>query len=280
MQFGRETVPFPSRWSNGRFSVVFLLIVANVIAFLIQWCVDQFYPDLPTYYLALSGTGIHHGYYWQFLTYMFLHGGFLHLLVNCVGLYFAGREVETICGPRQLLGMYFAGGVAGGIAQWLVISDTVPLLGASAGVCAVLMAFCTILPEWEITVLLFFVIPIRMRAKWLGRILIGSSILFAATGYAHDVGHIAHLGGALMGWFYARRLGFGGTLWILTVIRDRKRIRERRARMGPAQFISEEIDPILDKISREGIHSLTREERRVLELGRDKIAKKTSAQGS
>ena len=257
--------------------MVFLLVLVNVIAFAVQWSVEQFAPGLPTYYLALSGEGIRHGYYWQFFTYMLLHGGWLHLLVNCVGLYFAGREVETICGPRHLLGMYIAGGIAGGLAQWAV-SDGVPMLGASAGVCAVLMAFCTILPEWEITVLLFFVIPIRMRAKWLGRILIGSSILFVATGYAQDVGHIAHLGGAVTGWFYARQLGFGGSLWFLTVMRDRRRIRDRRARMDPEQFISEEIDPILDKISREGIHSLSREERRVLELGRDKIAKKTTTQ--
>jgi len=279
MQFGRQTVPFPNRWFQGRFTVVFLLILANVVAFLLQVGVGCFYPGLPEYFLTLSRDGISHGYYWQFVTYMFMHGGLLHLAVNCAGLYFVGREVETICGYRHLLGMYFAGGIAGGVLQLIVGPESVVLLGASAGVCAVLMAFCTILPEWEITVLLFFVVPIRMRAKWLGRILIGTSILFAATGYAGDIGHIAHLGGAMTGWFYATRLGFGGTFWLWHVIRDRRRIRERRARMEPAQFISEEIDPILDKISREGIHSLTREERRILEQGRDKIAKKTSPRG-
>ena len=276
MQSGRETVPFPSRWSQGRFSVVFLLVLANVVAFLLQAGTGAFVPGWPEYYLALSNSGLHHGYYWQVVTYMFLHGSVFHLLVNCLGLYFGGREVETICGPRHLLGMYFAGGIAGGLFQLIVGPDQLVLLGASAGVCAVVMAFCTILPEWEITVLLFFIIPIRMRAKWLGRILIGTSILFASTGYAGDVGHIAHLGGAAAGWFYARRLGFGGSLWIFHILRDRRRIRERRARMEPEQFISEEIDPILDKISREGIHSLTREERRVLEQGRDKIARKTT----
>jgi membrane associated rhomboid family serine protease len=255
--------------------VTVLLIALNVAAFLIQRGVDLAFPEGGGVesYLALSRDGIAHGYYWQFVSYMFLHGGVLHLLFNCLGLYFAGREVEIICGPKHLLGMYFLGGILGGAAQ-LAVSET-SLIGASGGVFAVLMAFATVLPELEITVLIFFVIPLRMRAKWLGAGLIGTSVFFALTGIGGDIGHIAHLGGALTGWVYARRLGYGGAFWLQRVFRDRRRLRERRARMGPTQFISEEIDPILDKISKEGIHSLTREERRVLELGRDKIARKT-----
>lgn len=255
--------------------MVVLLIVLNVAAYLIQCGVNLAFPGagIPEAYLGLSREGIQHGYYWQFVTYMFLHGGVVHLLVNCLGLYFAGREVEIICGPKHLLGMYFLGGIIGGAAQ--LAGGDIHLIGASGGVCAVLMAFATILPELEITVLIFFVLPLRMRAKWLGAGLIGTSILFAVTGFGGDIGHIAHLGGAVTGWIYARRLGYGGAFWLQRIFRDRRRLRDRRARMNPAQFISEEIDPILDKISREGIHSLTREERRVLELGRDKIAKKT-----
>ena len=296
MQFGRVRVPFPSRWFQGRFSVVFLLILTTVIASLLQWCVEFFSPEWPATYFALSRTGVEHGFYWQFLSYMFLHGSVLHLLFNCLGLYFAGREVEIICGPRHLLGVYFAGGILGGIVQLIAGPVETVLLGASAGVCAVLLAYCTIMPEMEVTLLLYFVIPVPMRAKWLGRILITVSLFFGAiiwlppfqgflasldrngsmAFFVGQVGHLAHLGGAMTGWFYARRLGFGGTFWLVSLFRERRRLRERRARMNPEQFISEEIDPILDKISREGIHSLTRAERRVLELGRDKIARKTT----
>ena len=255
--------------------VVVALILANVVAFIVQWIVDLISPGLPEAVFALSRHGISEGYYWQFVTYMFLHGGIIHLLVNCLGLYFAGREVETICGPKHLLAMYFGGGILGGMLQLLLQSVGIPLVGASGGVCAVILAFTTILPELEITALLFFVIPIRMRAKWLGRGVIISSVVFAITGWAGDVGHVAHLGGAMLGWFYARRLGFGGPFWVQRFVRDRRRLQQRRDRMAPSEFISEEIDPILDKISREGIHSLTRAERRVLELGREKIARKT-----
>ncbi len=253
-----------------------MLIVANVAVSLLQWGIDWCSPGWTETYFALSREGIAQGFYWQFLTYMFLHGGWLHLLVNCLGLYFAGREVEIVCGPRHLLGIYFAGGLAGGILQLLCVPG-VPLIGASAGVCAVLLAFTTMLPELEITALIFFILPIRMRAKWLGRIVVGSSILFAVSGYGGNIGHVAHLGGAMLGWFYARRLGFGGAFWLQRFVRDRRRTRERQERMDPNEFISQEIDPILDKIAREGIQSLTRAERRILELGREKIAKKTGS---
>jgi len=255
-------------------SVIMWLIVANVTISLMQWGADFASPHWVESYFGLSREGIAEGYYWQFLTYMFLHGGWLHLLVNCLGLFFAGREVEIVCGPKHLLGIYFLGGIVGGIAQLLCVPSS-ELIGASAGVCAVLLAFTTMLPELEITALLFFIIPIRMKAKWLGRIVIGSSIFFAVTPFGGNIGHVAHLGGAILGWFYTRRLGFGGAFWVQRFVRDRRRTRERQERMDPTEFISQEIDPILDKIAKEGIQSLTRAERRILELGREKIAKKT-----
>lgn len=259
-------------------SYVTMLIIANIVGTLLQWGTDMVSPRLTETYFALSREGIAEGYYWQFLTYMFLHGGILHLFVNCLGLYFAGREVEIICGPKHLLGIYFLGGIAGGILQ-LLIGPSVLLMGASAGVCAVLLAFTTMLPELEITALLFFVIPIRMRAKWLGRAVVISSIFFAVTPFGGNVGHLAHLGGAITGWFYTRRLGFGGAFWFQRFVRDRRRLRDRQEHMDPNEFISREIDPILDKIAREGIHSLTRSERQILEMGREKIAKKTTPPG-
>jgi len=257
-----------------------VLILLNVGGSLLQWGSGLFAPGAAETYFALSREGIAQGYYWQFITYMFLHGGVLHLLVNCLALYFAGREVEIVCGPKHLLGIYFLGGVLGGILQLLAGPETISLLGASAGVCAVLLAFTTMLPELEITALIFFIIPIRMRAKWLGRLVVGSSVFFALTGLGGDIGHVAHLGGAITGWFYTRRLGFGGAFWFQRFFRDRRRLRERQERMDPNEFISQEIDPILDKIAREGIHSLTRAERRILELGREKIAKKTTPPSS
>jgi membrane associated rhomboid family serine protease len=274
MEFGNRKGPAFRRWPGDRVSVVMALIVLNIAVSLLQWVSESFAHDWVTNTFALSREGISQGYYWQLVTYMFLHGGIIHLAVNCLGLYFVGPEVETVCGRRHFLGIYFLGGIFGGLVQ-LLFGSPVLLMGASAGVCAVVLAFTTMLPELEITALLYFIIPIRMKAKWLGRIVVGSSIFFLLTGTGGNVGHLAHLGGALFGWVYTRRLGFGGPFWFQRFLRDRKRLKQQQEQMDPTEFISREIDPILDKIAREGIHSLTRSERHILEMGREKIAKKT-----
>jgi membrane associated rhomboid family serine protease len=277
----RQIENFNRRWAGGRFSVVAVLIAANTGMFAFQLIADRLIPaagGIPWTgrWLALSGDGVRSGMEWQFFSYMFLHDGLMHLLFNMLTFYFAGREVEIIARPGHLLGMYFGGGLVGGVAQVLLSNPHTPLVGASAGVCATLIAFTTIYPEMELTLLLFFVIPVRVKAKYLALGLVGVSLVFAFTGAWGSVGHIAHLGGCVVGWLYARHLGFGAPLRLRQFFMKKRELDERRDRMTAEQFISEEIDPILDKISREGIHSLTRAERKILEKGREKIAKKTT----
>ena len=267
---------FNRSWSGRQFSVLSILIAANVGMFFFQTMVETFAPGWTTHWLALSGDGVRRGFEWQFLTYMFLHGSVMHLLFNMLTLYFAGRELEVIAGRNHLLGIYFGGGFCGGLAQVLLSNPHVELVGASAGVCAALIAFTTIYPEMELTLLLFFVIPVRVKAKHLALGLVGTSLLFSISGAWGSVGHIAHLGGCLVGWIYARQLGFGRPLGIRRYFFRRRERMVRMEQLTPEQFISEAIDPILDKISREGIHSLSRAERKILERGREKIAKKTT----
>lgn len=259
-----------------RGSLTLLLVVLNVICFGAQCLIDWISPGWVENWLALRSTGVSNGYVWQFFTYMFLHGGVMHLLVNMFTLYFAGREVESLTGRAHFLGIYFLGGLVGGLAQILFGASGVPLLGASAGVFAVLIAFTTIFPEVQLTCLIFFVIPLRIRAKYLAMLLVGSSLAFVLTGAMQDIGHVAHLGGCLVGWAYARGLGFGNPMRVQQYFTQKREFADRVKRMSPEEFISEEIDPILDKIAREGIHSLTKMERKILEKGRDKIARKTS----
>jgi len=271
--------PFIPRWTTGRRSVVTLLIVCSVMAFIGQTLAEMAEHGFTDQWLALSMAGIQRGYFWQFLTYLFVHGtpgdpktGVIHLLVNMVTLYFVGREVEAIAGPKHLLGIYFIGGIVGGLAQ--IVSSPAPVGGASAGVCAVLIAFTTILPEFELTLLLFFVIPIRLRAKYMGWLVIGGAAAMEFFHVMPDIAHVAHLGGCLVGWIYARQLGFGNPWWIQRRLMERRQREERLNRMSPDQYMVEEIDPILDKIARDGIRSLTRRERRILERGRGKISQK------
>jgi membrane associated rhomboid family serine protease len=238
-------------------------------------------PHFIQQWMCLSMEGVRQGRFWQFITYLFIHGqpgnpasGVIHLFINMMTLYFVGREVEAIAGPRHLLGMYFLGGIVGGLGQILAYPAGAGVNGASAGVCAVLIAFTTILPEYEVTLLLFFVIPIRLRAKYVGWLVAGGAAAMAIFQLMPYTAHVAHLGGCLVGWIYARQLGFGNPWWIQRRMVERKQREERLARMDPDQYMVEEIDPILDKISREGIRSLSRHERRILERGREKISQK------
>ena len=273
--------PFIPRWTTGRRSVVTLLIVANVLAFLGQSFAQMSAPGLVSEWLCLSLHGLKQGYAWQLVTYLFIHGvangpiwiGMVHLFVNMTLLYFVGREVEAIAGPRHLLGMYFIGGIAGGIGQVLVFPAAAPIGGASAGVCAVLLAFTTILPEYEVSLLF---IPVQFRAKYFGWLVAGGSVAMAAMQWAPSVAHMAHLGGCMVGWMYARQLGFGNPWWFQRRIMERRQRELRLERMSPDQYMTEEIDPILDKIAKDGIRSLNRAERRILERGREKISQKAA----
>jgi hypothetical protein len=93
-----------------------------------------------------------------------------------------------------------------------------------------------------------------------------------------QIGPLAMLVACVFGWFYARQLGFGNPLFFQRYLFRRRQRAARLERMTPEQFISAEVDPILEKIAQHGLESLTRAERRTLEKGREKIASQ-AAQG-
>ena len=194
------------RWS--RVSAVGILIALNVGIFLYQ----SLRPDLDEQLLdlyALSSEGIEQGRWWQLVTHAFLHGNIWHLLFNMAGLWFAGRIVERVMGTGRFLALYMACAVAGGLAQVLLEGGRFLLLGASGAVCGTILAFATIFPEAQIVMLLFFVIPLRLRAKYLGWGLTGSSLLFLLLRFEPWIGHAAHLGGCVTGYLLARLNGYG-----------------------------------------------------------------------
>lgn len=272
----QKTQPFTRRWQNGRSPLLAILIGINVAVFVLQLAEHFAGVSFLERYGALSPEGIREGYFWQFFTYMFLHSvdNPLHIVANMLTLYFAGREVEAIVGPKHFLAIFFGGGFLGGLLTVVLQGES--LIGASGGVFAVLIAFTTLIPETELTLLLFFILPVRMKAKYLAWGLVSFSALAIIFNLLPAWGHLAHLGGCALGWVYIKQLGFGNPLRIQQYMFQRRQRQERLLRMTPEQYISEEIDPLLDKISRHGIHSLTRAERRILEKGRDKIASRTS----
>ena len=257
-----------------------VLIGMQAFFYALQLCLDQFGherefdkadPSWLAHLIGLSGPGIAAGNYWQFFSFITLHANPFHALANALILFFVGRELEPILGKMRFAGVFFLGAFAGGVVHWLLLPD-VTLLGMSAGVVAVLVAFTTTLPELEVTMNLFFVLPVRLRAKHLAGALVAVCALMWYADTTPEIGPIAMLAGCAVGWFHARHSGFGNPLFFQRYLFEKRQRAARRERMTPEQFISVEIDPILEKISRQGVQSLTRAERKVLEQGREKIA--------
>jgi membrane associated rhomboid family serine protease len=264
------------------------LIFVLIGAFFLQ-CILLFYfeVDVNTH-LALSGGGLLHGKIWQLLTFQFLHSAPMpwHLLFNCLGIYFFGRRVEEVFGSRRFLGIYFLSGVGGGILQVLLTlipkhADH-PVVGASAGVCGLIAVFCSTHPMQELQIWVYF-FPITIRAHWFLKFLLGISIFGSLIPF-DNVAHGAHLGGVLLGMAYAHG-GQKSDDILARIMRPFEFIGrkppsrlarhtpwpggEKRKSPRPSDnFISREVDPILEKISAHGFNSLTEEERKILDTAR------------
>jgi len=268
-------------WLDHFGSVVQLLIWINVIVFVVQLiCTAAHFSSFDQLF-GFSGEGMRRGFVWQPLTYMFLHSGIWHILINMFVLWFFGREVEYFIGPKYFTRLYFLGGLAGA-GLWLVFNfhSPVPVVGASAAVLGCVIAFATLFPDREITLLVFFILPVTLKAKYMALIAIAFDVVPLLSGTETTVAHLAHLGGAAFGYLYIKQLGYGATpIWLLRLQRFAQSLRPRQRSHSPPrygsseEFIRREIDPILDKIAREGMHSLTRQERKILESAKDLMQK-------
>ena len=269
-------------WLSYFGSVVQLLIWINVIVYFIQLiCTAVRFPEFESLF-ALSGNGVSRGFIWQPLTYMFLHASPWHILINLLLLWFFGREVEYFIGPKYFTRLYLLGGLAGA-ALWLAFNFHSPatVIGASGGVLTCVIAFATLFPDREITLLVFFVLPVTLKAKYMALAAVVLDLVPVISGADPQVAHLAHLGGAAFGYIYIKHLGYGTTpRWLAGLQRAGSSLRVGRPKDSRAHyetsedFIRQEIDPILDKIAREGIQSLTRRERKILESAKDLMQKK------
>lgn len=276
----RQTQPFIRRWPSGRLTATAVLVALSAGAYTAQFLLDYALAEHGTAgllqeWLALDGASIRAGHYWTVFTYSLLHAHPLHLLANGLLLYFAGKEVEPIIGTRHFVILYVLSTVVGGAAHLLAMPE-VPLLGITPAVAAVVIAFTTILPELDVTANLFFVLPLRLRAKYLALALLAVAAILWTVPTLPEIGPVALLAASGVAWVYVKQLGFGNPLAIQRFIFNRRQRAARLERMSAEQFITTELDPILDKIAREGMPSLSRAERKLLDQGRDKIAGKTA----
>ncbi len=247
------------------------LLAVNITVFVLRmllgdgetrYAFDQLFGLVPR-------QALDRGYIWQFVTYMFLHQNFWHIFFNMFLLWMFGSEIDTQWGKRAFLRYYLFTGVGAGLVYVLLMpriepaTAAIPLIGASGAGYGILTAYGLLYPERR--VLLWFLIPIKV--KWF---VIGLGIFeLLATRTPSSVGHLAHLGGILFGVLY---LKVGDGLW-RKYTRSRRRNRARGRfhvlddapppASGPAAP-RDEIDRLLEKISREGLASLTEQEREIL----------------
>ena len=204
---------------------------------------------------------------WQFFTYMFLHGGVWHLAFNMFILWMFGRQLEDLWGNKAFLRYYLTCGIGAGVATYFfTMGSDVVTIGASGAIFGILVAYAVIYPDQLITLLLFFVLPITLKAKHLVMIIAGMEFLHCISGTVDGIGHFAHLGGGVVGYIYLK-------MWRKASYYDvghRETFLLRlgkpfsRWRQGRADISEREVDRILDKISRHGLQSLSWREKIIL----------------
>jgi membrane associated rhomboid family serine protease len=259
------------RWNEA--SATRWLVIINVGIFVMMSMMNPLARNEIDWKFGLSRIGLQYGMFWQLITHVFLHGNLAHIFVNMLALWFAGREVERVLGTPRFLGLYLTSGLVGGVFQVAFSPVNVPLIGASGAVFGVLLALTTMFPNVPITALVFFVLPLRMRAKYFGFGLVAVSVIFWLSGLDPRVGHLAHLGGCAAGWIFGMIYRHRAEDWFAwqsgagpTPQRRRSEVTGARFEVMPAA--RDPIEHILEKVLREGIHSLTREELRILERSR------------
>jgi membrane associated rhomboid family serine protease len=183
------------------------LILANVALFVIGWFIERTAGIRLDSLLGLRPVAVLEGFQvWQPVTYLFLHGGFLHILFNMLALWMFGVELERTWGTRFFLKYYLITGVAAGITVIVGAlifggnSYVIPTIGASGAVYGILLAYALYFPNRPIY--LYFVFPVP--AKYFVMIVGAMAFFAAADGAGTGVSHAAHLGGLAAGFVYLK----------------------------------------------------------------------------
>ncbi|MCR8559131.1 rhomboid family intramembrane serine protease [Mucilaginibacter sp. BJC16-A38] len=212
--------------------------------------------------------------FWTPVTYMFMHAGVLHILFNMLMLYWFGQIFEEYLSNKRTIGLYFMGGLAGALL-YILCYNTLPfftqdnaaatstLVGASASVMAIIVATATLLPNYEISIILIG--PVKL--KWLVTFFL--VLDFLGTIGPNAGGEIAHLGGALMGFVYIKQLqkGHDWIAGIANIFKSKSKLKvvsKNSFGKSDGKPRQEEIDLILDKISQSGYDSLNKQEKEIL----------------
>lgn len=233
------------------------LIIVNVVVFVFQFL---FLNRYIAYIGLVPALAVGKFWLWQFVTYMFLHGGFFHIFFNMLVLWMFGTEIENYWGSSEFLRYYFVTGIGAGITNCVfALHSSIPTIGASGAIFGLLLAYGMSFPDRYIY--LYFLIPIK--AKYLVLILGAIELLAVASPGGDGVARFAHLGGILFGYVYLKKERIIHEARRVIARGDTRRRTFKVLRFGEDNEARdrERVDAILDKINREGIDSLTNEER-------------------
>src|SRR5947207_11333435 len=250
---GRKTSRFTRSWAPPQRIVLYSLLGLNAAAFITQIVLTSWNRGFVLEYLGLSDRGISDAYAWQFFTAPLLYNNVWHFLANMLVLYFIGRDVEAIIGQWQFLFLYLFGAFSGELGHLFLMPSDCVLFAAGGGIAAISVAYATILPELEMTTLLLFMVPVRLKMPRVAQIALLGAAALCFSDRPGSVGHSAFLGGAVAGWFYAHLLGFGRTLVLVRVLQQGRVKAERLRSITADQSVAEDIDRLSDKISRCGL---------------------------
>ena len=205
---------------------------------------------------------------WSLLSYMFIHDNFIHLLFNLIWLHFGGKLFLQYLNQKQLLYIYVLGGLCGGILfitafnnlpALIPFSENAKALGASASVLAIFFAIATYIPNFQVSIPFIGFI----KLKHIALIYITLDFLNISSGNAG--GHIAHLGGAIFGFFYVKQFTKKAVKnEKYQFVSYLKNIFNFQKSKNKKSYEMKEIDLILEKISRSGYNSLTKIEKELL----------------
>lgn len=268
-----------------------LLIIANVIVFLLLAIINVITTlfDLPSLqlreYLAVSSNvNIVLTHIWTVVTYMFVHYDFFHILFNMLMLYWFGRIFTMYFTYKNLVALYFIGGIAGAVF-YVILFNTIPyflklgdsmMVGASASVMAIVFASAFYNKNQEVRLLLLGSVKIYYIA-----IVLFVLDFIALGGNSNQGGHVAHIGGALIGYLFAIQFKKGKDITrsvnklfdsFANIFKPKPKMKVKQGKRSQADYDynqkkhneSVEIDRILDKIKQSGYTSLNSEEKKRL----------------
>ena len=269
------------RYQFARLSIAEKLIVANILVFLVDGLLKALMAfSLSNWFLLPKDFIEFVGQPWSLVTYSFFHAGFMHIFWNMVMLYFSSRIFLNLFDGQRFLNVYFLGVIVGGLVFLFsynvfptLLNTNTALIGASAGVTAVLIFVCTYIPNQEVRVFFF-----NVKLWYIGAFFVLVDLIQIPYG-GNIGGRLAHLGGAFLGYIYARQLmngkdiggGFAKLMkGIANLFKPKKKsplktVYKKQSADSKAAYDRQarqrKIDTILDKISKSGYESLSKEEK-------------------